>query len=220
MNSSSFTNDYHFNTRKYNLISQDTIVTLDRNTGQVKGQTWGANMFYLPHSVSLDSEGNTWVSDVGRHQVLKFAKGSTGQPALEVGVRMVPGSDQRHLCQPTDVAVLRNGDFFVADGYCNARVIKFSKDGQYLTEWSSEDERMPSHFYVPHSLALNEKANLLCVADRENYRVQCFDLNGNNLLQVDLTEYGPIYSVSFAANNASVIHLLSEMYICKVFVFE
>lgn len=122
---------------------------------------------------------------------------------------MVPGSDQRHLCQPTDIAVLRSGDFFVADGYCNSRIVKFSKDGQYLTEWSSEDEKMPSHFFVPHSLALNEKANLLCVADRENYRVQCFDLNGNNILQVNLAEYGPIYSVAFAANNASVLYVVN-----------
>lgn len=208
-NSDSFDSDFQFNTRKYNLISENTIVTLDRNTGKVKGQSWGANMFYMPHSISLDSEGNTWVSDVGRHQVLKFDKGNTGRPSLEIGVRMVSGSDQRHLCQPTDIAVLRSGDFFVADGYCNSRIIKFNKNGEYLTEWSSEDEKMPSHFFVPHSLALNEKANLLCVADRENYRVQCFDLNGNNLLQVNLQEYGPIYSVAFAANNASVLYVVN-----------
>lgn len=121
-----------------------------------------------------------------------------------MGKNMMPGSDQHHLCQPTDVAVLRNGDFFVADGYCNSRVVKFNKRGEYVTEWSSEDEKMPSHFFVPHSLALNERANLLCVADRENYRVQCFDLNGNNLLQIPLTDFGPIYSVAFASNNASV----------------
>jgi len=191
------------------VISSDTIVTLDRNTGKVKGQTWGGNMFYLPHGVTLDSDGNTWVTDVGRHQVLKFNKGNTGRPDLEIGIRMVPGSDQKHLCQPTDVAVLRNGDFFVADGYCNSRVVKFSKSGEYLTEWSSEDEMMPSHFFVPHALALNEKANLLCVADRENYRVQCFDLNGNNLLQVPLTDFGPIYSVAFAANNASILYAVN-----------
>lgn len=29
-------------------------------------------------------------------------------------------------------------------------------------------------FFVPHSLTLIEDMNLLCVADRENQRVQCF----------------------------------------------
>jgi DNA-binding beta-propeller fold protein YncE len=131
------------------------------------------------------------------------------KPILEVGERMVPGSDKKHFCQPADVAVLRNGDFFVADGYCNSRIVKFNKKGEYITEWSSEDEKMPSHFFVPHSLALHESQNLLCVADRENYRVQCFDLNGNNLLQVSSADFGPIYSVAFAANNASVLYAIN-----------
>ena len=29
-------------------------------------------------------------------------------------------------------------------------------------------------FFVPHSIALIEDMNLLCVADRENERIQCF----------------------------------------------
>ena len=141
--------------------------------------------------------------------MLKFAKNSYDKPVLEIGKRMVPGSDKEHFCQPSDVAVMRNGDFFVADGYCNSRIVKFNKNGEYLTEWSSEDEKMPSHFYVPHSLALNENQNLLCVADRENYRIQCFDLNGNNLLQISTADFGPLYSVAFAGNNASVLYAIN-----------
>ena len=123
----------------------------------------------MPHGLSLDSEGNIWVTDVGRHQVLKIDP-NTHEVLLEVGENMVPGSDRTHFCQPADVAVLKSGEFFVADGYCNSRIVKFSKEGKYITEWSSEDERMPAHFFVPHSLALNEASNLLCVADRENFR--------------------------------------------------
>ena len=34
---------------------------------------------------------------------------------------------------PTAVAVSQTtGDFFVADGYCNSRVMKFNKDGKLL----------------------------------------------------------------------------------------
>lgn len=38
------------------------------------------------------------------------------------------------------------------------------------------DETNPQkgEFFVPHSLALVEDLNLLCVADRENERIQCF----------------------------------------------
>lgn len=162
----------------------------------------------MPHGLTIDSEDNVWVTDVGRHQVLKFAPNKK-EPVLEIGERMIPGSDKKHLCQPADIAVLKNGDFFVADGYCNSRIVKFSKSGEYLSEWSSEDEKMPAHFFLPHSLALNEAKNLLCVADRENYRVQCFDLNGNFLQQSLYNDYGPIYSVAFAANNASTLFAIN-----------
>lgn len=162
----------------------------------------------MPHGLTLDSDGNIWLTDVGRHQVLKL-DANTHEILLEVGERLVPGSDRTHFCQPADVAVLKSGEFFVADGYCNSRVVKFSKDGTYLTEWSSEDKHMPSHFFVPHSLALNEANNLLCVADRENFRVQCFDLNGNFLHQSLFNEVGPVYAVSFASANASVLYAVN-----------
>lgn len=163
----------------------------------------------MPHGLTLDSEGNIWVTDVARHQVLKFSPKDTKKPILEVGELMIPGNDRKHFCQPADVAVLKNGDFFVADGYCNSRVVKFNKHGEYITEWSSEDEGMPSHFFVPHSIALNEQNNLICIADRENFRIQCFDLHGNLIHQISAPDFGPIYSVAFAANNASVLYALN-----------
>ena len=56
--------------------------------------------------------------------------------------------------------------FYVADGYCNQRIMKFSADGKLLDTFSGS-------FNVPHSLALIEEQDLLCVADRENSRVVC-----------------------------------------------
>lgn len=180
----------------------------------------------MPHGLTLDSDGNIWVTDVGRHQVLKFAPNNTKQPILEVGEAMVPGNDEKHFCQPADVAVLRDGSFFVADGYCNSRIVKFDKNGKFQNEWSSEDEKMPSHFFIPHSLALHEKQNLLCVADRENFRIQCFDLNGNNIIQIQSSN-GPIYGVAFANNNASILYAINgynsrinEQFDKKVFLID
>jgi hypothetical protein len=160
----------------------------------------------MPHGLTIDSEGYIWVTDVGRHQVLKFSLENTMEPLLEVGEKMVPGSDSRHFCQPADVAVLKNGDFFVADGYCNSRIARFNRQGVFVSEWSSKHAGMPSHFLIPHSLALHESNNLICVADRENYRVQCFDLNGNQIHDVSSPQFGPLYSVGFAASNGSVLY--------------
>ena len=48
-----------------------------------------------------------------------------------MGVAFESGTDEKHFCKPTDVAVSeRTGDFFVADGYCNSRILKFSSDGK------------------------------------------------------------------------------------------
>lgn len=221
----SFNGEYNFNTRKYSTIKSDTIVVLNRNTGKLV-QSWGSDMFYMPHGLTVDNDGNVWVTDVGRHQVLKFSANNLKEPVLQVGELLVPGNDKNHFCQPADVAVLRNGDFFVADGYCNSRIVKFDKNGQYLTEWSSEDEKMPSHFFIPHSLALHEQQNLLCVADRENLRIQCFDLNGNNIVQIN-SEFGPIYGVAFASNNATTLFAVNgynsrseTQFEKKVFLFD
>ena len=63
---------------------------------------------------------------------LQFPKNST-KPNLVLGTHMEPGHDQEHFCMPTSVAVSElTGDFFVADGYCNSRVMKFNKDGKLI----------------------------------------------------------------------------------------
>jgi len=55
--------------------------------------------------------------------------------------------------------------------------MKFDKEGNLITtfgEPNSADPPKIGEFFVPHSLVLIEDLNLLCVADRENERIQCF----------------------------------------------
>ena len=56
-------------------------------------------------------------------------------PDLTLGVLLEPGSDDKHFCKPTDVAVTSKGEFFVADGYCNGRILKYDQNGKLLTQW-------------------------------------------------------------------------------------
>ena len=54
------------------------------------------------------------------------------------------------------------------------------------------------NFNIPHGLALAEEASTLCVADRENGRVQCFDLEGNFVRSIKPKEFGSrIFSVAY-----------------------
>jgi hypothetical protein len=166
----------------------------------------------MPHGLKIDTNGNIWVTDVGRHQVLKFKPDDLSNPALSAGTFMEPGNDRTHFCKPADVAVLKSGEFFVADGYCNARIVKFSSTGQYVDEWwSYGDKTKPSKFRVCHSITVHEASNRLCVADRENSLVQCFDLSGKFLFETELNKYGAIYSVAFAANDGSVLYAINAI---------
>ena len=58
------------------------------------------------------------------------------------------------------IALLR----FSFDRYCNSRVVKFNAAGEYQGQFGDED------FYTPHSLALAEELDIICVADRDNRR--------------------------------------------------
>ena len=87
-----------------------------------------------------------------------------------------PGSSNTHFCKPTDIAVASDGSFFVSDGYCNSRILKFSPQGQLLYQWGAFG-RGPGQFRIPHSLKLDERTMRLYVADRENGRVEIFDPN-------------------------------------------
>lgn len=155
-------------------IKNSTIYVIDPKTGTVESEH-GADMFYMPHGITVDKKGNIWVTDVGRHQVIKLD--SNFKPIMELGEKMVPGSDDKHFCKPTDIAVASNGHFFVADGYCNSRILKYDENGKLLTSFGSPTDDYPAEngeFFVPHSLSLIEDLNLLCVADRENERIQFF----------------------------------------------
>ncbi|XP_033034907.1 peptidyl-glycine alpha-amidating monooxygenase isoform X10 [Trachypithecus francoisi] len=158
-------------------IEEDTILVIDPNNAAVL-QSSGKNLFYLPHGLSIDKDGNYWVTDVALHQVFKLDPNNKEGPVLILGRSMQPGSDQNHFCQPTDVAVdPGTGAIYVSDGYCNSRIVQFSPSGEFITQWgeeSSGSSPLPGQFTVPHSLALVPHLGQLCVADRENGRIQCF----------------------------------------------
>lgn len=136
----------------------------------------------MPHGLTIDQDNNFWVTDVALHQVMKFTGKTTAKrPDLILGVRFEPGNSNDRFCKPTAVAVLPNGDFFVSDGYCNSRIMKFSKNGQFLLKWGRNsflgvpyDVAPENYFAIPHALTLALDKGLLCVADRENGRIQCF----------------------------------------------
>ncbi|XP_050687178.1 peptidyl-alpha-hydroxyglycine alpha-amidating lyase 2-like isoform X4 [Eriocheir sinensis] len=183
-------------------LGEDVVLVLDPESGAVV-RSWGAGHFLLPHGLTVDQRGNTWLTDVGLHQVFKFPPGGE-EPELILGEPRVPGSDNTHFCKPTSVAVASSGDFFVADGYCNARVLRFAPDGVLKDKFGHPGrDGSPSSLYVPHGLALDESLDSLCVADRENRRVVCMragvqepDVFGEHLRTLQDPYHGRVFDVA------------------------
>jgi sugar lactone lactonase YvrE len=75
-----------------------------------------------------------------------------------------------------NVAVAKNGDIFVADGYGNARIHHFDNKGELLNSWG-EVGTEPGQFHLPHGIALDNDENVI-VCDRENDRLQFFAREG------------------------------------------
>ena len=90
----------------------------------------------MPHGLSFDHEDNVWLTDVALHQAFKFSPGGGAEPLLTLGTELQPGTGTDHFCKPTDVAVdPETGNIYVADGYCNSRIVMFSASGGYMKEW-------------------------------------------------------------------------------------
>lgn len=206
------TNDV-YNQRALGPISQPTVVVFSASSGLVLDE-WGRSMFYLPHGLTVDINNNVWVTDVALHQIFKFPQGG-GKALLTLGVSFVPGNDDNHFCKPTAVATMSDGDFFVSDGYCNSRIIKFDKNGNFLMQWGRnayEGVKSPVYgFNVPHALALAEDKEMLCVADRENGRILCFNChNGSFIVQFASFEMGSrIFSVAYSPAQGGLLFVVN-----------
>lgn len=194
-------------------IPYNTILTLDPASAEVLNAV-GVNTFYLPHGVSTDKNDNFWVTDVALHQVYKLE--SNGDRLLVLGQAFQPGSDKNHFCKPTDVAVdPLTSNFYVSDGYCNSRIIQFSPEGKFIMQWGEESSPSeipkPGQFFIPHSLAFVPALGQLCVADRENGRIQCFTAqSGEFLREIRHPEFGErLFAVSYTPNNGGQLYAIN-----------
>ena|SRR5688572_21065357 len=57
---------------------------------------------------------------------------------MTLGEAGVAGNDEKHFGRPTDIAWLPDGSFFVADGYTNSRIVKFDRNGKYVSSWGTK----------------------------------------------------------------------------------
>ncbi|MBM01994.1 MAG: peptidylglycine alpha-amidating monooxygenase [Chloroflexi bacterium] len=140
--------------------------------------SWGEGEFLRPHGICVDKNDDLYLIDDQGHMVEKRTK--EGKLIFRLGEKgkssVRQSGDIFNL--PTDAIIDPDtGDIFISDGYGNSRVHKFDTDGKYIKSWG-EPGSDPGKFSLPHNIAITSDKRLL-VADRENFRLQIFDTEGN-----------------------------------------
>lgn len=163
------------------------INVIDAQGNHIEDWTQYDKMFRRPHSVfesPYDPQKDVWIVDDYRHAIFRFT--NDGKKLLQtIGTPNVPGTDATHFYRPTFIAWAPNGDFYVADGYQNTRVVKFDRTGKYLMAWGERGENGKEtrlgYFNNVHGVAVDPQTGRVFVNDRGNRRIQVFDANGKPL---------------------------------------
>ena len=160
--------------------SAHPVQIFDREGKYLK--SWGASVFANPHGITIAPDDTYWLADRDAHVVQKYS--SDGELLMTLGNRNQPSDtgydeNERVVKQeagpfnlPTKVALGLGGEIYVADGYGNCRVHKFSPDGELLMSWGTPGDGT-GEFHLPHSLWVDSSGRVL-VCDRENHRIQIF----------------------------------------------
>ena len=177
----------------YNRTPDHPIIVLDRDGNYL--YSWGKGLFAFPHAILVDKDDNVWLVDRNHGQVMKFtAQGERLMTIGAQGYRSHTGADPTEISAtsykgvthggepfnlPAGIALAPSGEIFIADGYANCRVHRFSPEGKLLLSWGDPGDG-PGQFNLPHGVWIDRHGRVL-VADRENDRVQVFTQEGEHL---------------------------------------
>lgn len=146
--------------------------------------TWEKNDHWQDiHGVTLASDdAGEYLIVVDRQRHLVSRADLDGNVVWSIGTPDVASDAEGYFNLPTDSGVAPNGDIYVADGYGNSRVHQFSASGEHIRSWG-EPGVGPGQFHLPHGARVIERDGQpnVYICDRENWRIQRFDLAGNYL---------------------------------------
>lgn len=146
--------------------------------------SWGDDLAGGLHGMCLVEEQGVeylYLAHTARHQVMKATLSGEILWTLDLpeGSGIYSKATEYH---PTSIAVAADGRLYVADGYGKGYIHRYSAEREYLGSFGGPGEGN-GQFRTPHGVAVdnNDAKSRVLVADRENNRVQAFDLDGNFL---------------------------------------
>jgi hypothetical protein len=167
--------------------------------------SWGEGIFTRPHGITIRDD-LVFLADDSDHTVRKFTLegkllqtlGTERQPS-DTGYDPAVSSRLTTIThggapfnRPTRLSVAPNGDYYVSDGYGNARIHHFRADGSLIGSWGQPGTEL-GQFMLPHSVWVHTDGRVF-VCDRENDRIQIFSPDGEFLdCWTNVTRPGDLY---------------------------
>jgi sugar lactone lactonase YvrE len=156
-------------------------------------RSWGNGAYTIPHSIRIDPAGNLWTVDAASSTVIQYSPLGKKLMTISVGGQPENGGSFNGT---TDIAFASNGHLYITDGYGNARVLEYTLAGKLVKQWGKPGSG-PGEFNLPHAIQIDEQGTIY-IADRENGRIEKFDLDGKFLGQI--AGLGRVFSLKLAGS--------------------
>lgn len=132
------------------------------------------------HGIGIGPDGGIWLVDQEGAAIWKYSP----EGRLLIGIQSFSGkvgdNDAKYAFNgPTAVSFDSAGNVYVADGYWNTRIVKYSRTGNYITHWGGSGDG-EGQFNLIHGITVDGRDRVI-VADRGNNRIQVFDATGKFL---------------------------------------
>ena len=162
------------------------------------------------HAMAIRKENGVeylYAAHLAGRQVLKLRL--DGSLVWALGIPMESGKydDNPTAYNPTGIAVAPDGRIFVADGYGRQWIHVFNPDLTYRTSFGGRGTE-PGRFQTCHGLAIDTRGSepRLLVCDRENRRIQRFDLDGT-FIDVPVSDLRRPCAISISGDELAVAEL-------------
>lgn len=166
--------------------SKDAVVIFDAKGKFIK--SWGSEYEGGAHGLTLAKEGSDeflYLADTKRSVVVKTTldgKEVLRLPYPKTETDVYDQADKAKRYVPTNVAVTRNGDIYVADGYGQSWIHRYNKKGEQIQSWGGRGKEA-GKMNSPHGIWVDARSGTeeILVADRTNRRLQYFSPDGKHL---------------------------------------